>query len=43
MRFEWDEQKRRSNIGKHGLDFEDVEEVFGGQVLRYFVPKGSPI
>lgn len=38
MRFEWDEQKRRSNISKHGLDFADVETVFGGPVLR--IPDG---
>ena len=28
MRFEWDERKRRSNLGKHGLDFFDVSAVF---------------
>ena len=28
MRFEWDERKRRSNLGKHGLDFIDVSTVF---------------
>jgi uncharacterized DUF497 family protein len=26
--FEWDERKRRSNIVKHGVDFDDVEEIF---------------
>jgi len=30
MRFEWDEQKRQSNLLKHGFDFVDVEEVFKG-------------
>jgi uncharacterized DUF497 family protein len=25
--FEWDEQKRRANIAKHGLDFTDAEEL----------------
>jgi uncharacterized protein (DUF4415 family) len=28
MIYEWDERKRQSNIRKHGLDFEDVAEVF---------------
>lgn len=28
MRFEWDEQKRRSNIQKHGFDFRDAWKVF---------------
>ena len=31
MRFEWDEQKRRLNIEKHGLDFEDAPLVFTKQ------------
>ena len=26
--FEWDENKRRSNIIKHGIDFSDATEVF---------------
>jgi uncharacterized DUF497 family protein len=28
MIFEWDENKNRSNIRKHGLDFADAEEMF---------------
>ncbi len=28
MSFEWDEQKRRANLEKHGLDFFDVSAVF---------------
>lgn len=28
MIFEWDEQKRRSNLEKHGLDFFDVSAIF---------------
>ncbi len=28
MEFEWDEQKRRINISKHGLDFIDIPSVF---------------
>jgi uncharacterized protein len=26
--FEWDENKRRSNVTKHGIDFEDAKQVF---------------
>lgn len=28
MRFEWDEEKRKSNFNKHGVDFADVEQIF---------------
>ena len=28
MRFEWDEQKRKINIRKHGFDFRDAYKVF---------------
>lgn len=28
MRFEWDEQKRKANIRKHGFDFKDAPKVF---------------
>jgi uncharacterized protein len=33
MRFEWDEEKRRANIVKHGVDFVDAEEIFSGPML----------
>jgi uncharacterized DUF497 family protein len=33
MRFEWDEAKRRLNIKKHGIDFEDVTAVFNSPML----------
>lgn len=33
MRFEWDEQKRRSNILKHGFDFRDAWKVFNFPML----------
>ena len=26
MRYEWDEEKRSSNLDKHGVDFEAMEE-----------------
>jgi hypothetical protein len=28
MRFEWDENKRRENIRKHGFDFVDAWKIF---------------
>jgi hypothetical protein len=28
IRFEWDEDKRRKNLAKHGVDFEDTKPVF---------------
>ena len=29
VEFEWDEQKRQTNIDKHGIDFEDARSIFG--------------
>ena len=31
--FEWDEAKRSANLAKHGIDFVDVPEMFGGPML----------
>ena len=28
MKFEWDEQKNRINIQKHGISFEDAKAIF---------------
>jgi len=28
--FTWDEAKRRANLRKHGIDFEDAERIFRG-------------
>ena len=36
MQFEWDEEKNRSNIRKHGIDFVDAIEVFDHPVLVAF-------
>ncbi len=36
MDFEWDEQKNRSNVSKHGFDFADAWEVFEGPMLIDF-------
>ena len=31
----WDEPKRRQNLGKHGFDFVDAEQVFDGVTYTY--------
>ena len=36
MQFEWDEQKNRVNIQKHGIDFADAAELFGSPMLIAF-------
>ncbi len=28
MELEWDEEKRRSNLAKHGIDFRDAAQIF---------------
>ncbi len=33
MEFEWDETKNRTNILKHGIDFETAMRIFDGAVL----------
>ena len=33
LRFEWDEEKNKINIKKHGLDFDDASEIFLGPML----------
>jgi uncharacterized DUF497 family protein len=35
MHYEWDEAKNRSNFAKHGLSFEDAEEVFSGPCVTF--------
>ncbi|MBS9779216.1 MAG: BrnT family toxin [Moraxellaceae bacterium] len=35
MNFIWDENKRLSNIEKHGLDFQDVEQVFNSPLILF--------
>lgn len=34
MAFEWDEQKRESNLAKQGVDFRDIPALFDGDVLE---------
>ena len=31
--FEWDDEKSRRNLAKHGIDFDDAKEVFYGPVI----------
>ena len=33
MRFEWDEEKNRENVRKHGLDFADAWQIFDVPML----------
>ncbi|QEI07158.1 BrnT family toxin [Pigmentiphaga aceris] len=33
MQFEWDETKNQLNIRKHGIDFQDVPDMFSHPVL----------
>jgi uncharacterized DUF497 family protein len=35
MRFTWDENKRQSNLYKHGFDFIDVAQVFEGATFTF--------
>ena len=34
MEFEWDEDKRQSNLRKHGIDFVRAAAIFNGPVLE---------
>ncbi len=33
MLFEWDESKNKANIVKHGIDFNDVPDIFRHPML----------
>lgn len=35
MEFEWDENKRDSNLKKHGVDFADAVRIFNGLVVEW--------
>ena len=35
MLFEWDEDKRRQNLRKHGIDFIDAQAIWTDVVLEY--------
>lgn len=34
MEYVWDENKNRSNIDKHGIDFIDAVRIFEGETLE---------
>lgn len=33
MKFEWDENKNIANIRNHGIDFNDIIEIFSGPMI----------
>ena len=35
MRFEWDEDKRLTNIQKHGIDFVDIPQIFDDDTIIF--------
>lgn len=35
MKFEWDEEKNRQNVAKHGVRFEDACKVFDGFTVDF--------
>jgi uncharacterized protein len=35
MQFDWDENKRTDNIGKHGIDFVDASKIFFGRTIEW--------
>lgn len=37
--FEWDENKRRSVLERHGIDFEDAVQIFDGPVWETLSPR----
>lgn len=41
MELIWDEEKRESNLAKHGLDFADAEAVFRGAVFIFEDKRGA--
>ena len=42
MEFEWDPEKARRNLGKHGVSFQEAATVFGDPLaVTYFDPDHS--
>lgn len=35
MKFEWDENKRKLNLAKHGIDFKDAHQIFEGITFTF--------
>lgn len=36
MKFEWDESKKRSNLEKHGISFEEAQTIFENPLAAIF-------
>ena len=44
IRFEWDENKNRENMRKHGVPFEEAQTVFLDEnAIRYYDPDHSEL
>jgi uncharacterized DUF497 family protein len=43
MDFQWDEDKRRYNLEKHGVDFWDVTRIFENPLVLNYSPRGDEI
>ncbi|MDQ0741666.1 BrnT family toxin [Pseudomonas sp. W4I3] len=41
MHFEWDESKNNANISKHGIDFNDVPDIFRHPMLALRDDRGD--
>jgi uncharacterized DUF497 family protein len=42
LRFEWDEQKNRANIKKHGVSFKEAQTAFKDEhAIQYYDPDHS--
>jgi uncharacterized protein len=39
VEFEWDPEKNRANLAKHGIDFEGAISIFEGRVLERLAGK----
>jgi uncharacterized protein (DUF4415 family) len=39
MAFEWDEEKRKPNLIKHGVDFRQMSELFDGAIVEVVVSR----
>jgi len=35
MQFDWDELKRKANLAKHGIDFNDAARIFAGPLVLF--------
>jgi len=35
MQFNWDELKRKANLAKHGIDFNDAARIFAGPLVLF--------